>query len=99
LAKGLPWRHTEVKLYIVQRKEGRSYYYNYYYYLSHFCWIFTVMYLEQTMSLGYMLQILLLLLFSPLWRVFIHIFLRQTMSLRNTMLQLFCRSCVWCLYH
>jgi hypothetical protein len=28
---------------------------------------------------------------SPLCRVFIHIFLRQTMSLSNTMLQLFCR--------
>jgi hypothetical protein len=31
---------------------------------------------------------------SPLCRVFIHTFLRQTMSLRNTMLQLFCRYCL-----
>jgi hypothetical protein len=30
---------------------------------------------------------------------FIHIFLRQTMSLRDTMLQLFCRSCLWRPYH
>jgi hypothetical protein len=36
---------------------------------------------------------------SPLCRVFIHIFLRQTMSLRKTMLQLFCRYCLWCPYH
>jgi hypothetical protein len=27
------------------------------------------------------------------------IFLRQTMSLRNTMLQLFCRYCVWSPHH
>jgi hypothetical protein len=32
---------------------------------------------------------------SPLCRVFIHIFLRQTMSLRNTMLLLFCLYCLW----
>jgi hypothetical protein len=36
---------------------------------------------------------------SPLWRVFIHIFLKQTMSLRNIMLQPFCRYCLWCPYH
>jgi len=30
---------------------------------------------------------------SPLCRVFIHIFPRQTMSLGNTLLQLFCRYC------
>jgi hypothetical protein len=45
------------------------------------------------------LLLLLLLLsspLSPLCRVFIHIFLRQTMFLRNTMLQLFCRYCLWC---
>jgi len=35
---------------------------------------------------------------SPLCRVSTHIFLRQTMSLRNTLLQLFCRCCLWCLY-
>jgi hypothetical protein len=50
------------------------------------------------------IHLLLLLLLSssslsPLCRVFIHIFLRQTMSLRNTMLQLFCRCCLWCPYH
>jgi hypothetical protein len=45
------------------------------------------------------LLLLLLLLLSPLCRVFIHIFLRQTMSLRNTMLQPFCRYCLWCPYH
>jgi len=48
-----------------------------------------------------MLLLLLLLLLSsslsPLHRVFIHIFLRQTMSLGDTLLQLFCR-CLWCLY-
>jgi hypothetical protein len=36
---------------------------------------------------------------SPLCRVFIHIFLRQTVSLRNTTLQLFCHCCLWCSYH
>jgi hypothetical protein len=36
---------------------------------------------------------------SPLCMVFIHIFLRQTMSLRNTMLQVFCRYCLWRPYH
>ena len=35
---------------------------------------------------------------SPLCRVFILIFLRQTMSLRNTVLQLFCCYYSWCLY-
>ena len=45
--------------------------------------------------------LLLLLLSSslfPLCRVFIHIFLRQTMSLRNTAFQLFCHYYLWCLY-
>ena len=46
------------------------------------------------------LNILLLLLSSssPLYRVFILIFLRQTMSLGNTVLQLFCCYYSWCLY-
>ena len=35
---------------------------------------------------------------SPLCRVFIHIFLRQTMSLGNTAFQLFCHYYLWCLY-
>ena len=35
---------------------------------------------------------------SPLYRVFILIFLRQTMSLGNTVLQLFCCYYSWCLY-
>ena len=35
---------------------------------------------------------------SPLCRVFILIFLRQTMSLGNTVLQLFCCFYSWCLY-
>ena len=35
---------------------------------------------------------------SPLRRVFIPIFLRQTMSLGNTVLQLFCCYYSWCLY-
>ena len=47
-------------------------------------------------------RILLLLLssssLSPLCRVFILIFLRQTMSLGNTVLQLFCCYYSWCLY-
>jgi hypothetical protein len=41
----------------------------------------------------------ILLSLSPLCRVFIHIFLRQTMSLSNTMLQPSCRYCLWCPYH
>ena len=48
------------------------------------------------------LHMLLLLLSSsssPLCRVLILIFLRQTMSLGNTVLQLFCCFCLWCLYH
>jgi hypothetical protein len=32
-------------------------------------------------------------------RKMIHIFQRKTMSLSNTMLQLFCRYCLWCPYH
>ena len=36
---------------------------------------------------------------SPLCRVFILIFLRQTMSLGNTVLQLFCCYYSWYLYH
>jgi len=35
---------------------------------------------------------------SPLCRVFILIFLRQTLSLGNTVLQLFCCYYSWCLY-
>ena len=34
---------------------------------------------------------------SPLCTVFIHIFLRQTMSLGNTAFQLFCHYYLWCL--
>ena len=52
-----------------------------------------------------LLLILLLLLLllsssssSPLCMVFIHIFLRQTMSLGNTVFQLFCHYYLWCLY-
>ena len=48
------------------------------------------------------LQLNLLLLSSSssssLCRVFILIFLRQSMSLGNTVLQLFCCYCSWCLY-
>jgi hypothetical protein len=49
-------------------------------------------------------KLLLLLLsssssLSPLRRVFVHIFLKQTMSLGSTLLQLFCCYCLWCLYH
>jgi hypothetical protein len=47
------------------------------------------------------LTLLLLLLssaLSPLCRVSIHIFLRQTMSLGDTLLQLFCLCCLWYLY-
>jgi len=29
---------------------------------------------------------------------FIHVFLRQTMSLGNAVFQLFCHYCLWCLY-
>jgi len=46
-------------------------------------------------------DLLLLLLSSsstPLYRVFILIFLRQTVSLGNTVLQLFCCYYSWCLY-
>jgi len=35
---------------------------------------------------------------SPLFRVAILIFLRQTMSLGDTLLQLFSICCLWCLY-
>jgi len=35
---------------------------------------------------------------SPLCRVFILIYLRKTMSLDNTVLQLFCCYFSWCLY-
>ena len=35
---------------------------------------------------------------SPLFRVATHTFLRQTMSLGDTLLQLFSLCCLWCLY-
>jgi hypothetical protein len=52
---------------------------------------------------NFLLKLLLLLLLlssssSPLCRVFILIFLRQTISLGNTVLQLFCCYYSWCLY-
>ena len=48
-------------------------------------------------------RVLLLLLsssssLSPLCRVFIHIFLRQTLSLGNRVFQLFFHYSLWCLY-
>jgi hypothetical protein len=49
-------------------------------------------------SLTSWLLLLLSSSLSPLCRVFIHIFLKQTMSLGNTLLQLFCCYCLWCLY-
>jgi hypothetical protein len=55
-------------------------------------------------NITFLLLLLLLLLssssssLSPLCRVFIHVFPRQTVSLGNTLLQLFCRYCLWCLY-
>jgi hypothetical protein len=42
----------------------------------------------------YIIIIIIKIIF-PLFRAFIHIFLRQNMSLRNTMLRLFCRYCLW----
>jgi hypothetical protein len=45
-----------------------------------------------------LLLLLLLLSLAALGRVFIHIFPRQTMTLGNTLLQLFSRYCLWCLY-
>ena len=44
------------------------------------------------------LLLLLSLSLSPLCRVFVHIFLRQTMSLGNTAFQLFSHYYLWCLY-
>ena len=57
----------------------------------------------QYLRLCILLLLLLLLLSSsssssPLCRVFILIFLRQTMSLGNSVLQLFCCYYSWCLY-
>ena len=49
-------------------------------------------------TLSLLLLLLLLLSSSPLCRVFILIFLRQTMSLGNTVLQLFCCYYSWCVY-
>jgi hypothetical protein len=46
----------------------------------------------------YYLFLLLSSSLSPLCRVFIHIFLKQTMSLGNTLFQLFSCYCLWCLY-
>ena len=42
--------------------------------------------------------IIIYISFSPLFRVATHIFLRQTMSLGDTLLQLFSLCCLWCLY-
>ena len=44
------------------------------------------------------LLLLLLSSSSPLYRIFILIFLRQTMSIANTVLQLFCCYYSWCSY-
>ena len=49
-------------------------------------------------SVQHLHNLLLLLSLSPLCRVFIHIFLTQTMSLGNTVFQLFCHYYLWCLY-
>ena len=58
---------------------------------------------QENLSLLALLLLLLLSLLSssspsPLCRVFILIFLRQTMSLGNTVLQTFCCYYSWCLY-
>ena len=54
---------------------------------------------DGTLSLLLLLLLLLSLSSSSLLcRVFILIFLRQTMTLRNTVLQLFCCFYSWCLY-
>ena len=45
-----------------------------------------------------LLLLLLLLPLSSLCSVSMHIFPRQTMSLGDTLLQLFCLCCLWCLY-
>ena len=42
--------------------------------------------------------IIIIIIISFTWRVFIHIFLRQTMCLGNTVLQLFYHYYLWCLY-
>jgi hypothetical protein len=47
----------------------------------------------------FLLLLLLLLLVKVRSPLCPFIFLRQTMSLRNTVLQLFCRYCLWCPYH
>ena len=61
----------------------------------------------QFLNFGLSLLLLLLLLpssssssssLSPLCWVFIHIFLRQTIPLGNTVFQLFCHYYLWCLY-
>jgi hypothetical protein len=54
---------------------------------------------RRTLLHGVLLLLLLSLSpLSPLCRVFIHIFLKQTMSVGNALLQLFCCYCLWCLY-
>jgi len=42
--------------------------------------------------------IIIIISLSSLCRVAIHIFPGQTMSLGDTLLQLFCLCCLWCLY-
>jgi hypothetical protein len=81
-----------------------------YFYVSTFrsmCAVFNMALFCSSLTLwfpGMVLNLLLLLLLlvkilSHLCRVFIHIFLRQTLSLSNTVLQPFCRYCLWCPYH
>ena len=68
--------------------------------------IFAVVYMYWGASYALLLLLLLLssssssssLPSSPLCRVFILVFLKQTMSLGNTKLQLFCCFYSWCLY-
>jgi hypothetical protein len=43
--------------------------------------------------------IIIIITLSPVCRVFINIFLRQSLFLSNTMSQPFCRYCLWCPYH
>ena len=63
-------------------KQTYCYYYHFYYYYYYYYYYY---HLLSSSS-------------SPLRRVFILTFLRQTMSLGNTVLQLFCCYYSWCLY-
>ena len=60
--------------------------------------LFTALQLVSSYKYIIIIIIIIIASLSPLCRVAIHIFPGQTMSLGDTLLQLFSTCCLWCLY-